>query len=694
MSCLAEKIRRQEIEKFDFASEIKNLRRIQRNQHCTPQIRKIVISLIDIASDTKKYSTEALEDSKLRILILKNKFNIKEKHDDQLKIKKFQKSSTKKKVDLEETGPQEISNCPNVRSKLIQFKISSVKEKPAPKIVNHNLGFSSAQNDNYEKDNRVNRISTDIRSIDSMNSELKKEIIKDLQRDLFEPSEQLQQSATTTTTTNSKGNQINLQNIDKIKTLKIVKKSNPNITENGQKTFHDFPSKKTLESNNNLPYDKRYHSNENIKAISAERIVRDPRLRKLQCVKTTNEESIFTKKDQKDEPLKDDEQKSRSINTRIEGQECLTIEDLKEHLYEEQVPGDELLEEQITDELQIVSDQSKVQNNTNYSKTVSCDDTQNFEEKKINYPTDKNNEGQDIDVSTGQILRSISRREIRDSDYDSDQNSENGIEITLELAAKQQSRHEKKRKATKRTGVQRRSKRLKQIKPEIIEADENTVTPPIPEQNISTEPTEINESNEICDPVVDIGSNIPILNEPVLEAQSGSQEYCYEKKLDEMEFLIKSEPIQADFGLTLDINVEQESSVELDLKPKIKEELVDLPDNEIETARVTIENLSFVNHQMSFQFSCLKCHFISIERSLFLEHLSFHIDLEWSGFCFACDTHVKGNDGNLYEEFDHMLKVHVKNNDIIVLDNEPKACPILKIRDLDGDHLSRKYMLK
>lgn len=129
----------------------------------------------------------------------------------------------------------------------------------------------------------------------------------------------------------------------------------------------------------------------------------------------------------------------------------------------------------------------------------------------------------------------------------------------------------------------------------------------------------------------------------------------------------------------------------------IKEELIELSTTDVEAARINIENLSFVNHRLSFQFQCNECRFATIDRSVFEEHLIMHNDLEWTGFCLTCDAHVVGYDTDLQQEFNHMLKVHVKQSDMIVLGDETDKKmiqPLLKLRVLEGDHLSAKSFEK
>lgn len=127
---------------------------------------------------------------------------------------------------------------------------------------------------------------------------------------------------------------------------------------------------------------------------------------------------------------------------------------------------------------------------------------------------------------------------------------------------------------------------------------------------------------------------------------------------------------------------------------KIKEELIELSSDELEAARITIQNLSFINHRLCFQFECNACQYTMIERGLFEEHLrdTHNGLLEWTGFCSSCDAYIIGHDANLLEEFNHMLKVHVKQTDVIVLDPETSKGirPLLKLRCLDGDYLSAK----
>lgn len=67
-----------------------------------------------------------------------------------------------------------------------------------------------------------------------------------------------------------------------------------------------------------------------------------------------------------------------------------------------------------------------------------------------------------------------------------------------------------------------------------------------------------------------------------------------------------------------------------------------------------------------------------------------HNNVNWTGFCSACDAHVIGYDANIIEEFYHMMKVHVKDQDFISLENksDEKVIPFLKIKNLIGDNLS------
>lgn len=125
----------------------------------------------------------------------------------------------------------------------------------------------------------------------------------------------------------------------------------------------------------------------------------------------------------------------------------------------------------------------------------------------------------------------------------------------------------------------------------------------------------------------------------------------------------------------------------------IKEEPIEVPKAEIEAARLTVENLCFINHYLCFQFCCNSCQFETIDRPIFEEHLSMHNDLQWSGFCSACDAHVIGHDTNLQNEYNHMLKIHVKQSDFIDLNDETDKVPtrpLLKLKFLEGDYLSKK----
>lgn len=124
----------------------------------------------------------------------------------------------------------------------------------------------------------------------------------------------------------------------------------------------------------------------------------------------------------------------------------------------------------------------------------------------------------------------------------------------------------------------------------------------------------------------------------------------------------------------------------------IKEEPIEIPIAEIEAARINVENLSFINHQLSFKFHCNNCQFESVDRPLFEDHLTMHSGLEWTGFCSTCDAHVIGYDANLVEEYHHMLKVHVKQSDFIDLNDEINTVqlrPLLKLKSLE-EILSKK----
>lgn len=128
----------------------------------------------------------------------------------------------------------------------------------------------------------------------------------------------------------------------------------------------------------------------------------------------------------------------------------------------------------------------------------------------------------------------------------------------------------------------------------------------------------------------------------------------------------------------------------------IKEEPVSLCSAEIEAARIKVENLSFISHRLSFQYECNNCYFSCIERAFFEDHIKMHNDLKWTGFCSTCDAHIIGYDASLVQEYSHMVAVHVREKDIITLQDEINTNvyhrPILKLKSLDGDYLSKKNM--
>lgn len=125
-----EKIRRNEVLKYDFASKLPFLKTVQRMPQCTPRLRNIVLEIIAVINKKEKYSTKALEILKIQIIGIENKLGgfIKKKT---RKSVASVKAKTSKAISKFSDGPEEISNCPDDIPKQMSFSIKPVKSKVA-----------------------------------------------------------------------------------------------------------------------------------------------------------------------------------------------------------------------------------------------------------------------------------------------------------------------------------------------------------------------------------------------------------------------------------------------------------------------------------------------------------------------------------------------------------------------------------
>uniref|UniRef100_A0A336MAF3 CSON014393 protein n=1 Tax=Culicoides sonorensis TaxID=179676 RepID=A0A336MAF3_CULSO len=356
------------------------------------------------------------------------------------------------------------------------------------------------------------------------------------------------------------------------------------------------------------------------------------------------------------------------------------------------------------------------------SATPSIED-ENHASKSDSSSNDANPSPEVANPNSNSIVTEKSDSNDDESDDESDSNDEqNTLVVTLEVAREQRYRGEPKRKQRKARGQgQRRSKRLKTIEnqiktePEPEEQPEPVAIVTAADSNVSSRTSENTEpqssSNEIDieipqnTPIDEIKQEgleceLPILNMPVNDA-------AIEEEPDNFSALIKSEPIfETTFSQecieTIQKIVKKENSIEIeelsiDIKPslsqdepipqepkpkrirKIKEELIELSSSEIESSRNNIENMSFINHRVSFFFSCNICGFSTIEKEIFTDHLNSHNGLQWTGFCSICDAYILSEDTDLIKEYEHMLKVHVKQRDVINLDEDKEVTAVRPI---------------